>query len=271
MLPLNRRRSNPVPTSTKFSISSKITTLPHNQPSAPHALAPNSRQKASRFPIKIPRKLNPMSTAAQRAANKANSQLSSGPKTAAGKAASSKNNQIHRLTMVGGSFQWPAREDFDAFKKIVVDLRAEHQPTTVTENMLVERLAQHFWLRRRALELQETCFEGAGEIGNEKLFTLYLRYQTTHERGFQKALNDLLKLRAEKRKQEIGFASQKRLQETHDWKKERHNMTAQSRADARLIATLDDFEDEGQQRAAARGLIDKICSKLSPVEDAEAA
>jgi hypothetical protein len=48
-------------------------------------------------------------------------------------------------------------------------------------------------------------------------------------------------------------------------------MTAEARANARLIATLDDFEDESAQRAAARDLIHKICSKLRPVEDAEAA
>ena len=44
----------------------------------------------------------------------------------------------------------------------------------------------------------------------EKVFALYMRYQTTHERAFHKALNELLRLRAEKRKLEIGFESQER-------------------------------------------------------------
>jgi hypothetical protein len=212
-----------------------------------------------------------MSTAAQRAANKANAQLSTGAKTEEGRAASCENNIKHRLNMVGGSFLHPASDDLEAFKKVLFDLRSEHQPSTVTENIFVEYMAQHFWLRRRALQLQETCFDSTGEIYKEKLFALYLRYQTTHERAFQKCLSDLLKLRAEKRKQEIGFESQKHKNAEEQRKQELHEMTAQARADARLIATLDDFEDESQQRAAARGLIDKICSKLRPVEDAEAA
>ncbi|MGI8959899.1 MAG: hypothetical protein ACR2IV_09095, partial [Bryobacteraceae bacterium] len=44
---------------------------------------------------------------------------------------------------------------------------------------------------------------------------LYLRYQTTNERAFHKCLNDLLKLRAETRKQEIGFESQTHKQADH--------------------------------------------------------
>ena len=43
-------------------------------------------------------------------------------------------------------------------------------------------------------------------------FALYLRYQTTHERAFYKALNELQKLRNERRKEQIGFESQKRAQ-----------------------------------------------------------
>ena len=43
-----------------------------------------------------------------------------------------------------------------------------------------------------------------------KDLALYLRYQTTHDRAFYKALNQLLKLRAETRKAENGFVSQER-------------------------------------------------------------
>jgi hypothetical protein len=64
-------------------------------------------------------------------------------------------------------------------------------------------MAQHYWLKQRALRLQSLCFDG-----DEKSLGLYLRYQSTHERGFYKALNTLVKLRAEKRKAEIGFVSQ---------------------------------------------------------------
>jgi hypothetical protein len=45
-----------------------------------------------------------------------------------------------------------------------------------------------------------------------KHFALYLRYQTTHERAFYKALTELQKLREQRRKEQIGFESQKRAQ-----------------------------------------------------------
>ena len=45
-----------------------------------------------------------MSTQAQLAANQANAQLSTGPNTEEGKAASSRNNLTHGLTYRGGMF-----------------------------------------------------------------------------------------------------------------------------------------------------------------------
>ena len=41
---------------------------------------------------------------------------------------------------------------------------------------------------------------------------------------FPKCLTELLRIRAEKRKAEIGFESQKRKQEEHDRKQEQHRM-----------------------------------------------
>jgi hypothetical protein len=56
------------------------------------------------------------------------------------------------------------------------------------------------------------------------MFSLYLRYQTTHTRAFHKCLNDLVKLRAERRKTENGFEAQTRKQEEFRVKNERHQM-----------------------------------------------
>ena len=52
--------------------------------------------------------------------------------------------------------------------------------------------------------LQGNCFLDDGTIDDKRL-ALYLRYETTHERAFHKCLNELLRIRAEKRKAEIGF------------------------------------------------------------------
>jgi hypothetical protein len=88
-------------------------------------------------------------------------------------------------------------------------LREEHKPSGITETMLVDKMAQAFWLTRRAVVLQHTTFnhELPGCSAPKRL-ALYMRYETTHDRIFHKCLNELLKLRAEKWKQEIGFESQ---------------------------------------------------------------
>jgi hypothetical protein len=164
-----------------------------------------------------------MSTQAQIEANQANAQLSSGPKTEEGRAASSKNHLSHGLTYRGGMFillPWESAEEFD---QLVVDLKSEYGPKNRTELILVERMGQHHWLRNRATLLQGNCFLDDGSIDDKRL-ALYLRYETTHERAFHRCLNDLLKIRAEKRKTEIGFESQKRKQEEHDRKQEQHQM-----------------------------------------------
>jgi hypothetical protein len=58
---------------------------------------------------------------------------------------------------------------------------------------------------------------------DQKQLALYLRYQTTNERAFHKCLNDLLKLRAERHKQEIGFESQERKRNGEVRKEPEHN------------------------------------------------
>ncbi len=92
-------------------------------------------------------------------------------------------------------------------------LPAEHVPLTATEEILVEKMAQSYWLTRRAIGLQRTCFSQSSPICERpKHLALFLRYETTHDRAFNAALNQLLKLRAEKRKAKIGFESQERHQ-----------------------------------------------------------
>jgi hypothetical protein len=151
-----------------------------------------------------------MSTEAQIRANRENSQHSTGPKTDSGKAASCKNNFKYGLT--GNSFTVLDFEDQDEYDHVLSGLYFEHQPSTMTESILVENMAQSYWLRKRAIYLQEQCATD-GELTLEeqqKQLALFLRYQTTHDRAFHRCLNDLLKLRAEKRKAEIGFESQQR-------------------------------------------------------------
>jgi hypothetical protein len=146
-----------------------------------------------------------MSTANQIAANQANAQLSTGPKTEIGKAASSQNSWKHGLTF--GVFRVLEGESQMRYQDLLEQLLSEYNPATPTEAILVERMAQHHWLRNRAVNYQNHYLETGDENTASKL-SLFMRYESMHERAFHKCLADLLKLRAEKQKQEIGFASQ---------------------------------------------------------------
>jgi hypothetical protein len=187
-----------------------------------------------------------MSTESQIQANRENAKLSSGPKSEAGKAIAALNNTRHGLT---GAFRVLPTESQSDFDELLAAFREEHQPATFTETTLIEAMAQHYWLRRRALNLESACYDPAtGQITDPRQLALCLRYQTTHERGFHKALNDLLKLRAEKRKSEIGSESQQRAareqirkQEKHDMQKERHKweiLLAEVKVDGQQLRDL---------------------------------
>ena len=158
-----------------------------------------------------------MSTRAQISANQQNAQHSCGPKTEEGKAHSCLNNSRHGLS---GGFRILPWEDREQFVDLLQGLKEEHQPATTTETLLVEKMAQHQWLVQRALMLQELTFHREVPFcEQEKQLAIYLRYQTTHDRAFNKSLDQLLKLRAEKRKAEIGFVSQ-RLKEAEQTRKD---------------------------------------------------
>jgi hypothetical protein len=103
-----------------------------------------------------PQPSHPTTSQAQIDANRANSQLSTGPRTAAGKAISSQNRCYHGLA---GDFQLMPWEDVDRFLTLQNDLRAEYQPATLTEQSYVDRLAEHMWHRQRCLDLIPLCHD----------------------------------------------------------------------------------------------------------------
>jgi hypothetical protein len=125
---------------------------------------------------------------------------STGPRTPEGKLASSGNSLKHglaapRLIIPG--------EDRTAFEALLADLLAEHQPASPTEELLVHEIAQSWWLTQRALRFQDECFTAEGV--DQKRLALFLRYQTTHERAFHKALSTLIRLKKDRAR---GFVSQ---------------------------------------------------------------
>jgi hypothetical protein len=166
-----------------------------------------------------------MSTEAQVAANRANAEHSTGAKTEEGKAASSRNHTSHGLSThtYNDIFFILPFESPEAYSILRATLLSEHRPETETEEILVDRMAQHHWLRNRAEAFESGCFKEDGTLDDKRL-ALFMRYRTSHERAFSKCLAELLKLRAEKRKVEIGFESQKRAKEEYTRKQEKHEM-----------------------------------------------
>ena len=153
---------------------------------------------------------------AQIAANRENATHSTGPTSEIGKAIVSQNRTVHGLNYNPNTFRVLACEDQAAYDNLLQQLTSEHKPTETTETLLVTAMAQHRWLLDRANRLQESCFDQqTAEITDQKLFTLYMRYATTHERAFHKCLADLLKLRSTRQKIEFGFESEKRRADRH--------------------------------------------------------
>jgi hypothetical protein len=150
-----------------------------------------------------------MSSAAQVSANRANAQLSTGPQTETGLAAIAHNNFRHGLA---SAFVVLPSEDRTAYDDLLLNLNLEFSPSTETEEILVTAMAQHQWLTQRALRLQQPLFETAVETGappDAKQLGLYLRYQSTNDRAYHKALSQLLRLRSDRRRSQIGFELQK--------------------------------------------------------------
>ena len=162
-----------------------------------------------------------MATPSQIAANKLNAQQSTGPKTPEGKAKSSAN----RLSwgFASNTIIIPG-EDPDEFRGLIEDFIAEHQPVCVTEQVLVEKMAQQHWLSLRALRLQGEAFiyQACADIGFAvpKDLGLLIRYQTSADRAFHRAHNELVKAKKQRPNSEIGFESQNFGEEAHPVAKE---------------------------------------------------
>ena len=99
-----------------------------------------------------------------------------GPRTAAGKAASSKNSLKHGLAsgriLIEG-------EDPAAFEALVADLEADYQPATETEALLVHDLAKFHWLADRAIRLQAAAFAASALPEMPASLNVLIRYQTS--------------------------------------------------------------------------------------------
>jgi hypothetical protein len=159
-----------------------------------------------------------MASAAQIAANRANAQKSTGPRTVEGKKRASMNPLKHGLT--AATLVLPFEDEF-GYQETRGMLYNQYQPATPQECMLVDQLASAWWRTIRArqcetdmLDLQVQTLKGQHPqkkatpksdrqalacrfvTESEKDFNNFFRYDAAIERAFYRALNTLEKLQA---------------------------------------------------------------------------
>jgi len=146
-----------------------------------------------------------MASQAQIDANRRNAQRSTGPKTAEGKAAVSRNALKHGLR--SEIYNQPAQHP-EVYEQVLADLIAEHRPQTMTEEFYVERMAlcidKLVWLEA----VQNECLYGTlptrnSDIREEKALNIYWNQQERLERAFDRALAALRKLQKERRTSQV--------------------------------------------------------------------
>lgn len=150
-----------------------------------------------------------MTTPSKHAANRANALRSTGPKSAAGQAASSKNALRHGLLSRDVVLGDEDGREFDAFTRA---LRRSLAPVGAVERALSGRAIAAAW-RLRRVERIETLMLEAGrknwrgeEVGlntgfvgycvNGDVFSKLSRYEAGIERAFLRALHELQRLQA---------------------------------------------------------------------------
>jgi hypothetical protein len=151
-----------------------------------------------------------MTTARQAGANRRNAQRSTGPTTAAGRSASSKNALKHGLTARDVTVDEAEAKRFTAFRD---DLVADLAPEGALEEQLVQEIAICSWRLRRVYRLevdrsnqsnpllslaQEFTRSGSHVQYLLSLGTL-LRYEVSIARLRERALHDLERLQARRR------------------------------------------------------------------------
>ena len=117
------------------------------------------------------------------------SSTSTGPCTEAGKAISARNAVKHNLCSkrLSGA-------DLDELNAVRAKLDDEWEPSTETERMLLDQMALSQWRVDRALSLELQAFDDTHI--DQALLVLALRYRTTAERSFYRALAELQRLRS---------------------------------------------------------------------------
>jgi hypothetical protein len=133
-----------------------------------------------------------MSSAARLAANAANAQHSTGPRTPEGKERSSQNATRHGLTSTRLIVHDDEREEFEELQSC---LREEVRPEGALEQDVFTQLIHASWNLRRSRRLEAEQFvngvDPLTDPDREKQMDRLARYQARHERSNYRALKEL--------------------------------------------------------------------------------
>jgi hypothetical protein len=168
-----------------------------------------------------------MSTESQICANQANAQFSTGPKTEAGKARSSKNAVKTGLT---GRVVLLAADDLAAYEKHLQNFSDRYQPANDTERELLQSIADTHWRLQRIPNLEAGIYalgrdefaelfaeeeeplrasliQARSFLAYRRDFTNLSTQETRLRRHLQQDLAELTTLQTERRKEEEARAA----------------------------------------------------------------
>jgi hypothetical protein len=141
---------------------------------------------------------NSMATKQQIAANRRNARQSTGPKTPAGKAASSMNALRHGLRARTVVLWDECQEDFD---EIFNNLQNLYQPQNAAEQLLVEQAAIAQWKLVRAEVYEARMSEEHPSAAARCAIFIKMTMATSRlDRAYNKAYEELERIRAERSK-----------------------------------------------------------------------
>src|SRR5580693_5799276 len=122
---------------------------------------------------------------------------STGPRTQAGKAASSLNAIKHGLTRPAGHMRFLPGEISSGHDRLILQFNEQFVPMTGAERECIREIVDSLWLARRARDLQTSLLEYV--VPDLHALALYLRYETAHQRAHNAAIKTLLALQKDRR------------------------------------------------------------------------
>jgi len=136
-----------------------------------------------------------MASSAHQLANTANAQLSTGPRTATGKAQSAQNARKHGLTAAEILIPFEDREEFEALRS---DYETEIAPRGTLQQTMLDELVASAWnllrIRRMETELCSNAKSYSELLDNTEIQTKLdrlARHKTRIERTFHRCLREL--------------------------------------------------------------------------------